>query len=206
MAGGSYDYKKMQFKTGGRTDRLDYLVSVSDLEIDGYRAQSRAVNRQATGRFDIDLGNDRSFLTVVNFTDQPLSDDAGGLTRALARSAIRAPRFRTTSVPRRRGHRAARASGSCTRHRPASTARSKLATTTRGAISATCCPCKTPASSTSSAASSAAASATATTASGSTGRTASSRASISTIRTTTASASTTCSAFRACSASIRTST
>jgi hypothetical protein len=28
VAGGSYDYQKTQFKTGGQTDRLDYLVSV----------------------------------------------------------------------------------------------------------------------------------------------------------------------------------
>jgi iron complex outermembrane receptor protein len=90
VAGGTYDYQKWQFKTGGNTDRLDYMVSVSDLEIDGYRAQSRAVNRQATGRFDLDLGKDRSFLTVVNLTDQPQSDDAGGVTRAQAEANPRA--------------------------------------------------------------------------------------------------------------------
>ena len=90
VAGGTYDYQKWQFKTGGNTDRLDYMVSVSDMEIDGYRAQSRAVNRQATGRFDLDLGKDRSFLTVVNLTDQPQSDDAGGVTRAQAEANPRA--------------------------------------------------------------------------------------------------------------------
>ncbi len=84
VAGGTYDYQKWQFKTGGKTDRLDYMVSVSDMEIDGYRAQSRAVNRQATGRFGVDLGKDRNFLTVVNLTEQPQSDDAGGVTRAQA--------------------------------------------------------------------------------------------------------------------------
>jgi iron complex outermembrane receptor protein len=82
VSGGRYGYQKTQFKTGGETDRLNYLINVSDLSIDGYRAQSAAENKQLTGRFDIDLGNDRDLLTILNFTDQPVSDDPGGLTAA----------------------------------------------------------------------------------------------------------------------------
>ncbi len=84
VAAGEYDFQKVQFKAGGQTDRVNYLVSLSDQEIQGYRAQSRAENTLLTGRFDLDLGADRSLLTVVNFTDQPVSDDAGGLTAAVA--------------------------------------------------------------------------------------------------------------------------
>jgi iron complex outermembrane receptor protein len=86
VAGGRYGYEKTQFKTGGRTDRLDYLVSYSDQQLDGYREQSAYENELLTGRFDLDLGEDRSLLTVLNFTDQPVSDDAGGLTRQQALS------------------------------------------------------------------------------------------------------------------------
>jgi iron complex outermembrane receptor protein len=86
VAGGKYGYQKAQFKTGGRTDRLDYLISYSDQELEGWRQQSAYKNELLTGRFDVDLGNDRSFLTVINFTDQPVSDDAGGITRAMAES------------------------------------------------------------------------------------------------------------------------
>ena len=82
LMSGSYGFQKLQFKTGGKTDRLDYLVSLSESELEGYRAQSAAENKQLTGRFDLDLGNDRDLLTVVNFTDQPVSDDAGGITAA----------------------------------------------------------------------------------------------------------------------------
>jgi iron complex outermembrane receptor protein len=57
---------------------------LSSQELDGYRAQSAYENRLLTGRIDVDLGNDRSLLTVVNFTDQPVSDDPGGLTAAVA--------------------------------------------------------------------------------------------------------------------------
>ena len=90
LTGGSYGYSKVQFKTGGEADRLNYLVSVSDMELDGYRQQSAAESKQLTGRFDIDLGKDRDLLTVLNYTDQPVSDDAGGLTAALAATNPRA--------------------------------------------------------------------------------------------------------------------
>jgi iron complex outermembrane receptor protein len=90
VTGGGYDFQKLQLKTGGQTDRVDYLVSLSDSELDGFRAQNRAENTQLTGRFGFDLGEDRELLTVVNFTDQPVSDDPGGVNAALAASDPRA--------------------------------------------------------------------------------------------------------------------
>jgi len=82
VAAGGYGFEKSQLKFGGETERLNYLVSVSDQKLDGYRAQSKYENKLLTGRFDLDLGKDRSLLTVVNYTDQPVSDDPGGLTTA----------------------------------------------------------------------------------------------------------------------------
>jgi iron complex outermembrane receptor protein len=90
LTGGAYDFRKVQVKTGGEAGRLNYLVNLSDSELEGYRAQSRYENTQLTGRFDLDLGRERSLLTVVNFTDQPVSDDAGGITAALAATNPRA--------------------------------------------------------------------------------------------------------------------
>jgi iron complex outermembrane receptor protein len=84
VSAGGYGFEKTQFKTGGETERLNYLVSVSDQKLDGYRAQSAYENKQVTGRLNFDLGNERRLLTVLNFTDQPVSDDAGGLTPAVA--------------------------------------------------------------------------------------------------------------------------
>jgi iron complex outermembrane receptor protein len=80
--GGEFDFAKYQLKTGGETDKLNYLVSVSDQSLDGYREHSRAEDKLLTGRFDVDLGNHRDFLAVINYTDQPVSDDAGGVTLA----------------------------------------------------------------------------------------------------------------------------
>jgi iron complex outermembrane receptor protein len=90
VTGGRYGFKKTQFKTGGQIERLNYLVSLSDQEIDGYREQSAYENKLLTSRFDLDLGKDRRLLSVVSFTDQPVSDDAGGVPRAMAESNPRA--------------------------------------------------------------------------------------------------------------------
>jgi iron complex outermembrane receptor protein len=84
VSAGRYGFEKTQIKTGGETDRVNYLVSLSNQEFDGYRVQSAYENKQLTGRLGFDLGNDRNLLTVLNFTDQPVSDDPGGLTPAVA--------------------------------------------------------------------------------------------------------------------------
>src|SRR5690606_19559893 len=81
VASGKYGFQKLQVKRGGRGERADFLFSVSDQELDGFREQSRAESRQLTGRIGVDLGNEREFLTTLNFTDQPVSDDPGGVTR-----------------------------------------------------------------------------------------------------------------------------
>jgi iron complex outermembrane receptor protein len=92
LSAGDYGFRKLQIKTGGQTERVGYLLSLSDSELDGYRQQSRAENTQLSGRFDFDLGQDREFLAVVNFTDQPTSDDPGGITAAQAAADPRSAR------------------------------------------------------------------------------------------------------------------
>ena len=139
---GGYGYQKTQFKTGGETDRLNYLVSVSDQELDGYRAQSAYENKQLTGRFDVDLGNDRSLLDgrqLHRSTACPTTP--GGSTRR------RRPVDPRSAAPGNVQFHAGESleqtarSASSTRRPSASAARSRRATTTRGATSATCCPC-----------------------------------------------------------------
>jgi len=92
VSAGEYGFRKVQVKAGGQAARVGYLVSVTDSELDGYREQSKAENTQLTGRFDFDLGQDRQFLTVVNFTDQPTSDDPGGISAAQAAADPRSAR------------------------------------------------------------------------------------------------------------------
>lgn len=84
VSGGDYGFHKIQGKMGGQGDRVGYVVSLSDSEIDGYREQSRAENTQFTGRLNFDLGQERQLLAVLNYTDQPTSDDPGGVNLAQA--------------------------------------------------------------------------------------------------------------------------
>ncbi len=97
LTAGDYGFRKVQFKAGGRSDRLGYLVSLSDSDYDGYREQSSAENTQLTARLNFDLGRDREFLTVFNHTDQPVSDDPGGVNLAQATSAPRTARDQNLS-------------------------------------------------------------------------------------------------------------
>ena len=84
VSAGAYDFRKLQFKAGAQRDRFGYVLSLTDTELDGYREQNRAENTTLTTRFNVDLGNDRELITVFGYTDQPVSDDPGGITAAQA--------------------------------------------------------------------------------------------------------------------------
>ncbi len=94
---GEYDFQKIQVKAGGQTDRVNYFFSLSDSQIDGYRAHSEAENTQLSGRLEFDLGNDSTFLTLLNFTDQPTSNDPGGINLAQVQTDRRSARDRNVS-------------------------------------------------------------------------------------------------------------
>lgn len=84
LSAGDYDFQKIQVKAGGQTERMNYFVSLSDSQIDGYRDFSQAENTQFSARFNFDLAADANLLAVVNITDQPLSNDPGGINAAQA--------------------------------------------------------------------------------------------------------------------------
>jgi len=87
---GRYGYQRIQLKAGGSGERVGYLLNASDTRYDGYREHSRFENRQLTGRLTFDLDKDRELLAVVSLTDQPVSDDPGGLTAEVAAENPRA--------------------------------------------------------------------------------------------------------------------
>lgn len=84
VSGGRYDFRKLQLKAGGQGESVGYLVSLSDMEFGGFREQSRHENSQLSGRFNVDFEQGRELLAVVNVTDQPVSDDPGGVTAQMA--------------------------------------------------------------------------------------------------------------------------
>ncbi len=92
FAAGDHGFQKVQLKSGGETDFMNYFISLSDTQIEGYRAHSQAENTQFSGRFNFNLGEDRNLLAIFNSTDQPISNDPGGINAAAVaedRSAAR---------------------------------------------------------------------------------------------------------------------
>ena len=79
LSAGAFDFRKIQVKTGGTAGPMDYVVSLSDTSLDGYREHSEWENTQLSGRFNFDLAGDSNFLAVINYTDQPVSNDPGGI-------------------------------------------------------------------------------------------------------------------------------
>ncbi|MCP4494426.1 MAG: TonB-dependent receptor [Gammaproteobacteria bacterium] len=79
---GKFDLNKFQLKAGGETEELNYLINLSDTSTDGYREHSEFKNTQLNGRFEYTLSADSSLLTTLHHTDQPIANDAGGLTEA----------------------------------------------------------------------------------------------------------------------------
>jgi iron complex outermembrane receptor protein len=82
VAFGDYDYRKYQLKAGGRAELLDYLLSGSYLELDGYRDHSRVENKNFNSRFRFNPDDSSELAFIVNAFDSPIAQDPGGLTAA----------------------------------------------------------------------------------------------------------------------------
>ena len=94
LSAGEYGFQKFQVKAGGKTEQVDYFVSLSDSEINGYREHSEAENTQFTGRLRFQLKGDADLLAVFNHSDQPVSNDPGGINATQAASHPRSARDR----------------------------------------------------------------------------------------------------------------
>jgi len=82
---GDFGYSKHQLKAAGGSEDFDYMFNLSDLKFDGHRLHSFAENTQINSRLRYRPSDSSELRFVFNHTDQPVSDDAGGLTREEAR-------------------------------------------------------------------------------------------------------------------------
>ncbi|MDJ0712191.1 MAG: TonB-dependent receptor [Woeseiaceae bacterium] len=94
MAIGDFGFQKYQVKTAASVGRLDLLVSLSDLRIDGYREHSEAENTQVNSRFRFRISDSTEIGWTISATDQPVSNDPGGLVQADATANPRGARDR----------------------------------------------------------------------------------------------------------------
>jgi iron complex outermembrane receptor protein len=92
LAGGELGFERYNIKTGGSSQSIDYLFNVSRQEIDGYRDHSFSRGTLINGRLGFNLTGDDRLTIAVNHTDQPESEDAGGINLAELAADIRAAR------------------------------------------------------------------------------------------------------------------
>jgi iron complex outermembrane receptor protein len=78
---GSYQFRKHAIKAGGQKDKLNYLMSFSRLELDGYRDHSETDNYLFNSKFRYDIDNTSDITMTVNVLDSPEAQDPGGLRR-----------------------------------------------------------------------------------------------------------------------------
>ncbi len=83
---GDFGFNNTQLKAGGESERLNYLVNLSDTTLDGYRDHSEYENTQLNTRLEAALKGGASLLATVHHTDQPVAQDPGSLTEEDANS------------------------------------------------------------------------------------------------------------------------
>ncbi|MGM0855775.1 MAG: TonB-dependent receptor family protein [Pseudomonadota bacterium] len=76
---GSDGYRKTSLQTGGSDGDWSHHVSLSALNVDGYREQSSTEKYLLNARLRRELGNERALTAIVNLLDNPRSEDPGAL-------------------------------------------------------------------------------------------------------------------------------
>ncbi|MGM1052164.1 MAG: TonB-dependent receptor family protein [Pseudomonadota bacterium] len=80
VQGGSHDYRKVALRQGSESGRWVHSVSLSALDVEGYREQSAVEKRLLNARLGYRLDDDRTLSALVNLLDMPTAQDPGGLT------------------------------------------------------------------------------------------------------------------------------
>ena len=78
---GADGLQRVGLRGGGQRADWNAHISVWDLQYDGYREHSRTAKRLLNAKLRHDLDSQRSWTGVLTLLDQPLGQDAGGLTR-----------------------------------------------------------------------------------------------------------------------------
>lgn len=81
---GSYDTRRQILKAGGSIENLDYQLETSHYESDGYRDHSASKKDMATAKFKFNISEDTRLTALVNWFDQPETQDPQGLDRDTA--------------------------------------------------------------------------------------------------------------------------
>jgi iron complex outermembrane recepter protein len=80
---GSYDTKRQILKASGTSENLEYFLSASNAETNGYREHGAGQKEAVTAKFKLNISDATKLTTLVNWFDQKAQDPLG-LTRAEA--------------------------------------------------------------------------------------------------------------------------
>ena len=86
LSAGEFGFSQVQFKAGGDTGRLNYLLNISDMQYDGYRTHSETENTSLNARLTFTIDDESELAIVLHATDQPVANDPGGINLAQAQA------------------------------------------------------------------------------------------------------------------------
>lgn len=76
---GDYGYRQYQVKAGGQYRRMNYVISGSDLSLDGYRNNSFIDRKAFNSKFRFDINSSSDLTATLNLVDVPDMGDPGAL-------------------------------------------------------------------------------------------------------------------------------
>jgi len=79
MGAGSDGYQKMALQNGGVQGDWSHHISLTALNVDGYREQSSTEKYLLNAKLRRELGSDRALIAIINLLDNPRSEDPGAL-------------------------------------------------------------------------------------------------------------------------------
>lgn len=79
---GSDNFSQMQVKTGGQKNDLNYLVSFSRLDFEGFRPHGRTERHILNSKFRWDIDNTSDLTVTANILNKPIAEDPGSVNRA----------------------------------------------------------------------------------------------------------------------------
>ena len=97
IATGDLGYSKFQLKSGGKTENMNYLINFSRQELDGYREHSVSEGSLMNAKFGFNLSEIDRLKLSLNYTDQPKSQDPGGINLSQVNTNRKSARDRNLS-------------------------------------------------------------------------------------------------------------
>ena len=97
IATGDLGYSKYQLKSGGKTENMNYLINFSKQELDGYREHSVSEGSLMNAKFGFNLSEIDRLKLSLNYTDQPKSQDPGGINLSQVNTDRKSARDRNLS-------------------------------------------------------------------------------------------------------------